>query len=447
MNLSDILDRAWAEEPGRPTALGRDLRLVRAVAPELLALTVPADSYADLAAGYRPESRRPDPLGTVTAVVLTRDEERTIGACLRALTDDCDRLLLVDAESADATLRTAEAAVPHVEHVVRAWTDDFAAQRNTAFEHVRPGGWIAHVDADETLSEGSRGRLRAVLAALDHVLPDADFVVSPRILDTGGECHTNTRRILRSGTALRFMGRVHERPYDARGGLPPGVEVDVTFHHSGYEPGTIARKGKAERYARLLGLCLAEEPWNPKWHFYAVRDGMVGHRPTAEEARSLFLRLQEADALYEAEPPPGAAPLSDYATERRTDGLVLRCELALGFGGGREIAELAPLLRAGGRLLEASYYEVFADFSGLLGRASQLLDRLSEGIRHERPDNRGLAGRSYDLQALLAVTCGRYDEVSPLLEQARSRRAGTLTTATLESLAAGLPDWRPPHTS
>ncbi|MFF6777806.1 glycosyltransferase [Streptomyces sp. NPDC012637] len=446
MKFSAVLDHAWAEDPGSPTALGRDLRLVRAAAPELLALDVPASSYAKLAASYRPDrqdrsarqdrSDRSPRSGEITAVVLTHNEEQVIGACLRALTDDCDRVLLVDSGSDDSTLRTAKAAVAHVEHVTRAWTDDFAAQRNAAFERVRPGGWLAHVDADETLSAESRGRLRAVLSVLDHALPGADLVVSPRILDTSRECHTNTRRVLRSHTALRFRGRVHERPYDAHGAEPPCVEVDVTFHHTGYEPEVIARKGKRERYARLIERCLAEEPSNPKWHFYAVRDGMVGRKPGPDEARSLYGRLEEARALY------GARPSSDYEKERLADSLVLQCELALGFGGGREIGELAPLLRDRGRLLEASYYQAFAEFGALLNRSSHLLDQLAEDTRHELPGGRLLAGRSYDLQALLALTCGRYDDVPRLLEEARSRQAGALTTGTVESLAALLPGQR-----
>ncbi|GEB59308.1 glycosyltransferase [Streptomyces gardneri] len=437
MKLSDVLDQAWAEDSGRPTPLGRDLRLVRAAAPELLALDVRAGSYGELAGSYRP-----DRAGAVTAVVLTHDEEQVIGACLRALTDDCDRLLLVDAESEDATVGTARSAVAHVEHVTRAWTDDFAAQRNAAFEQARPGGWLAHVDADETLSAESRGRLRAVLSALDHVLPGADLVVSPRILDTSRECHTDTRRIVRSDSALRFRGRLHERLYDAHGAQPPSVEVDVVFHHTGYEPEVIARKGKRERYARLVEMCLTEEPSNPKWHFYAVRDGLVGRKPGPDEALALFRRLREAHALYDE------APLSDYEAERCTDSLVLQCELALGFGGGREIADLAPLLHARGRPLEASYYQAFAEFSALLSRSSRLLDQLSEGSRHQLPGNRQLAGRSYDLQALLALTCGRYDEVPLLLGEARSRQAGSLTTATVESLADRLPSWRDlPQTS
>ncbi|MFF8836523.1 glycosyltransferase [Streptomyces sp. NPDC015130] len=438
MKFSDVLDQAWAEDSGSPTALGRDLRLVRASAPELLALDVPAGSYGELAGSYRPEQAA----GAVTAVVLTHDEERVIGACLRALTDDCDRLLLVDAESEDSTLLTARSAVAHVEHVTRAWTDDFAAQRNAAFAQARPGGWLAHVDADETLSEESRGRLRAVLSALDHVLPGVDLVVSPRILDTSRECHTDTRRIVRSDSALRFRGRLHERLYDAHGGRPPSVEVDVVFHHTGYEPEVIERRGKREKYARLVELCLAEEPSNPKWHFYAVRDGLVGRKPGPDEALALFRRLREAHALYDR------VPLSDYEAERWTDSLVLRCELALGFGGGSEIAELAPLLHARGRLLEASYYQAFAEFSALLNRSSRLLDQLSEASRDPLPGHRQLVGRSYDLQALLALTCGRYDEVSPLLDEARSCQAGSLTTATLESLADRLPSWRDlPQTS
>ncbi|WP_186778039.1 glycosyltransferase [Streptomyces salinarius] len=429
MKISEILQAAWAEPDTCPTVLGRHLRLVTAVAPQLGEAEV-GRSYSELAATYRPQ----DP-PSVTAVVLTWNEEERIGGCLRALRDDCDDVVLVDARSTDATVHTAQLAFSSVKHVTRAWTDDFAAQRNAAFAEVDGSGWLAYVDADETLDAGSRGRLRAVLTALDHVAPDIDLVASPHIVDTSQEDYANTQRVLRARSALRFRGRLHERPYDVKGNSPLWAEVAVTYRHTGYEPSVVESRGKRDQYTRLLRRCLAEEPENPKWRFYAARDGLVGAGPTPQAAREEYRQLHDSLGLYER---PG---LTDYEREQHTDTLVLLCELAMLFGGGQQIAELAPLLKERGRSLEAAYYACFAESSALLNRASALLDRLSAATGTPRPGSRRLVGRSYDLQGLLALTCGRYDDLSVLLEEARERGSGHLTAGTLNTLRSRLPDW------
>lgn len=430
MKVSSILDAAWSEPACSATPFGEHLRLVNAVSPALRDTDV-GSSYAELAATYRPDNAC-----RVTAVVLTRDEEQRIGGCLGALADDCDDVLLVDAASEDATLRVARSSASEVAVVQRPWTDDFADQRNAAFVHAGGDVWLAHIDADERLDPGSAGHLRSVLTALDHMVPDSDLVVSPHIVDTTSrESYTNTQRVLRARSDLRFRGRLHERPFDSDGSAPPWVEVAVTFHHTGYEPEVIESRNKRETYARILGLCRDEEPENPKWRFYSVRDGLVGLVPDPETARALFRELHDALGLYEQ---PG---LTDYETERYTDSLVLLCDLALRFGGGREIGDLVPLLDARGRRVEAAYYASFAEFSALLGRASGLLDRLAATDRFESPGNRRLLGQSYDLQALLALTCGRYDEVPGLVANARARGSGSLAAGTLESLQSYLGDW------
>ena len=363
MKLSDVLDRARSEPEDRRTLLGRHLCLITGISPALLGLKT--DAYENLAAGYRGIVHRPaGGAPRLTAVVLTRNEERTIRGCLESLADDAEGVVLIDAESEDSTVDIANQSFPGITHVTRPWTDDFAAQRNTAFDHIHGDGWLVHVDADETLTRESKGHLRSVLAALDHVVPGVDLVVSPRIVDTSGTIHANTQRVLRVGTEFRFKGRVHERPYDVDGNAPPNVGVAVTFRHTGYEPETMKSKRKPENYTRILNTCLAEEPDNPKWPFYAVRDPLATNALSPAEARAAFHRLQESLDDYKRE------GVCDYETERHTDTLMLMCDLALRFGGQKEIAETSSALMAEGRTLQASFYSSFVEFSGLLARAS-----------------------------------------------------------------------------
>jgi hypothetical protein len=393
-------------------------------------LDLEAGDYDELAREYA--ARRP---AGVTAVVLTWNEEESIRGCLEALAADCDQVLLIDGGSKDATVDVARASCQTLALVSRPWTDDFAAQRNIAFDHVGDTGWLAYVDADETLATQDEGKLRAVLAALDHLLPDRDLVVSPCIVDSNSARHTDTRRIMRAATGLRFRGRLHERPYDVNGAAPTNVQVAVTLRHTGYEPDVIERRQKANRYARLVGLCLAEEPRNPKWHFYAVRDARVNVECSAERARADFSRLKASLALYER------VGLCDYETERHTDTLVLLCDLALQHGGGHEIAELAEALRRRGQPVEAEYFTCFAEFATLVNRVSRLVDRLA-ATRAGHAD-RDLTGRSADLQAVMALSCGRYHEVAGLLAQADTLNSGQLTRSTLDRLAVVLPDLLP----
>lgn len=81
---------------------------------------------------------------TLTAIVLTKDEERHIGACLDSLAW-CERRVVVDSFSTD---RTAEIARERGAEVIQHPFTDFAAQRNAALDAVE-ADWVFFVDADE----------------------------------------------------------------------------------------------------------------------------------------------------------------------------------------------------------------------------------------------------------------------------------------------------------
>lgn len=95
---------------------------------------------------------------SLTACVITRDEEERLPACLESLRF-CDEVVVVDSGSRDRTREIATAAGAKV--VERPWPG-FAAQRNTALD-LAGGDWVLEIDADERVSPELARSLRAFL--------------------------------------------------------------------------------------------------------------------------------------------------------------------------------------------------------------------------------------------------------------------------------------------
>lgn len=102
------------------------------------------------------------PAATVpaTAVVLTCNGQRHLERTLASL-DFCQRLLVVDSGSTDATLDIARAAGADI--LTRPW-EGTIPQFRFAFGHVDTP-WIVTLDQDEFLSAELKAELRAALAA------------------------------------------------------------------------------------------------------------------------------------------------------------------------------------------------------------------------------------------------------------------------------------------
>jgi len=114
--------------------------------------------------GFRaPESSsltpHPSPVtASITAIVITKDEERNIAACLESLRW-VDEIIVVDACSSD---RTVEIARQYTDRVfVRAWPG-FGPQKNFGIDQAG-GNWILVVDADERVTEPLREEIVVLL--------------------------------------------------------------------------------------------------------------------------------------------------------------------------------------------------------------------------------------------------------------------------------------------
>ncbi|MCX3064007.1 glycosyltransferase [Streptomyces beihaiensis] len=419
MNITDLIQLAHSAPP---SPLWEDVKLINAVSHELAAEPLPITDVDSLVDGY---DRFPCP--PVTAAVLTRDEAGLIGPCLSALVHDAGQVLVIDSGSTDDTLLHAAAAHPQVRALEVPWSDDFAHHRNVALREI-PDGWVMFVDADETLYEEDAGHIRRALHALDYLLPDTDLSVCPVITDLDGTTYTENRRILRAATSSRFRGRVHERPYDPAGNIPPRAYVSARFSHRGYTPEEVARKQKRSRNGHLLSLCREEEPANPKWIYYEIRDTVDRRTAGPEALKEHFARL--ATAVEALEPSDGP----DCVSELRSDFWVLLCELALGFGGTAEVTHWADRLEAVGGHIEATYFRSVMETSRLVSRLSVVADRITGMEKWETPDNRLLLARLFELQTTIALACGRYELVVPAHRKATERGAGAGLNDDIEEL-------------
>jgi hypothetical protein len=424
MLVGDLLDQAHTHQD---VGWADDLRLVTAVSPALSVLTVPTGwplprPFAALA---RPQ---------VTAVVLTCDDQELIGRCLQSLADDADEFLVIDWGSTDRTLEIVKSQHLPVRIVHAPWRDDFGRQRNLAFDHVTDG-WLLMVGADEVLTADARGTIRRSLLLLDQLLGGSDFAICPQIADADdpGGLHTDLPRALRAGSALRYRGRVHERPYDPCGRAARSVHISSRFTRYGQGAEAMAAKRKHERHKRLLALSRVEEPENPKWTFYQVRDEL--QHPTGPD-RSRELSDQLEQSLVRC--PPDAP---DYFTERNEDSWAVLCQLALRSGAQDSVEAYAARLDDVGRTAEAAYYRTTL----AMNRAMDGLAQLGEDIRSKavQPSLSSVRviGRLHELDGFLALATGRYELVAPALLAAHRYGAGTDLGAVLAELRNAAAQW------
>lgn len=84
----------------------------------------------------------------ISVVILTKNEEKNIEACIKSL-EGYDEVIVVDDGSSDETVKIAKRLGAQVyEHSL---DGDFAQQRNFALEKAQ-GTWVLFLDADERLS-------------------------------------------------------------------------------------------------------------------------------------------------------------------------------------------------------------------------------------------------------------------------------------------------------
>jgi glycosyltransferase involved in cell wall biosynthesis len=145
---------------------------------------------------------------TVSAVVLTHNNEASIAAVLEGL-KWCDERILIDDFSTDDTLTRARAY--NVKIVQRHIRDNFAAQRNAGLTEAR-GDWVLFIDSDEIVTNSLQKEILKNIYT-DHLsnafyIKRKDFLFG-RELTHGETAQAQFVRLAKRNSGL-WSRRVHE---------------------------------------------------------------------------------------------------------------------------------------------------------------------------------------------------------------------------------------------
>lgn len=145
----------------------------------------------------------------ISAVILTKNEEKNIDACLDSV-KWCDETIIVDDYSTDNTVTRAKkkGAVIYQRHL----QNDFSSQRNFGLEKAS-GDWILFLDADERVSLSLAYEMQTNTSQqIDHI--DGYFIkrldtIWGKQLKYGELGNITLLRLAREGKG-QWKGRVHE---------------------------------------------------------------------------------------------------------------------------------------------------------------------------------------------------------------------------------------------
>jgi len=98
---------------------------------------------------------------TLAIVILTHNEEINIVDVIENARQCTDEILIIDSGSTDKTVELAKNCGAKVFY--RAWTNDFAAQRNFALDKTT-ADFILYIDADERLTSKAVAHIKKILA-------------------------------------------------------------------------------------------------------------------------------------------------------------------------------------------------------------------------------------------------------------------------------------------
>lgn len=145
----------------------------------------------------------------VSAIVLTKNEEKNIEDCLKSISW-CDEVIIIDDNSNDKTVDIAKKMGAKV--FVHDLNNDFSAQRNYGLEKAKEN-WVLFVDADERVSSALWYEIMAITNDPRNVY--SGFYLQRKDVMWGKELnHGETGNIKFARLAIKdagkWVGKVHE---------------------------------------------------------------------------------------------------------------------------------------------------------------------------------------------------------------------------------------------
>ena len=145
----------------------------------------------------------------ISAVIITKNEERNIRRCLESVQSVVDEIVVVDSLSTDKTEEICNEF--NVKFVKQQWLG-YSEQKNLA-NNLATNDWILSIDADEELSEELK---KSILELKDKDIPDDNVFSMNRLTNYCGHwirhCGWYPDRKIRiwNRTIGKWQGEIHE---------------------------------------------------------------------------------------------------------------------------------------------------------------------------------------------------------------------------------------------
>jgi len=146
---------------------------------------------------------------TISALVLTKNEEEMIEGCLKQLTF-ADEIIIVDQDSVDNTLRIAK---KYTDKIFKSSANDFAQNRNILKDQAKCK-WLLYVDADERLPQELIKEIKIAISKNEcsaFYIPRKNYVLGKWVRH-GGWWPDYAPRIFAKSKLEKWEGVVHESP-------------------------------------------------------------------------------------------------------------------------------------------------------------------------------------------------------------------------------------------
>jgi glycosyltransferase involved in cell wall biosynthesis len=166
----------------------------------------------------------------LSVVICTKNEERNIGRCLKAVEELADEIIVVDSFSADRTREICE-GFPKVKFIQKEWSG-FSDTKNYANAQAS-GKYILSLDADEEISEVSAQAIKNLKGRFDGVyrINRLTNYCGFWIHHSGWFPDRHLRLFPAAGSS--WQGQVHETLH-FQSDLPVNDLPGVTYHYSYY---------------------------------------------------------------------------------------------------------------------------------------------------------------------------------------------------------------------
>jgi glycosyltransferase involved in cell wall biosynthesis len=163
----------------------------------------------------------------ISAIVITKNEEKMIEDCLKSL-EFCEEIIVLDSHSSD---KTADIAKKYNAKVFENDFKDFSSSRNFAAEKAK-GDWLLYVDADERVSENLKNKIIEAVKTEKYsgyeIKRDNNFL--GLFMKSGGWENEYLLRLMKKDKLKKWFGNLHETA-DVEGKIGRINEPILHFSH------------------------------------------------------------------------------------------------------------------------------------------------------------------------------------------------------------------------